>query len=587
MNWINQIQEKLSFLVPRFLHRIDDYLLINYPFIWRTRVHYFLFFSLIIANPMLWFLGQVFPFTASQLPDFDMINGFRELFLMGGIVFLLFWVYDQYKLRLGEQAPKHYLLTWVVYIFCIFLIFVNTIVFSSSLVTQVAHFFPDEEFQEDLEFHSTYNYWDQHPDITEAFFDTHKERIQRDVKKYGVLTDTEAETIILKGSFSVKKGSWLEYKSHDRAITIPFDAKLSKQMSLITEAKHFLQKKGSYISMLCNWRGPLFWSFISGTILLLLVHPFLVWYREWEPLLSKMGKRKVVSNKQALSSSLEETFITQYPHIWSTQVHTYFALLFKVALCFIALELLFYAIMDKELFSYVWKENSGLSLIGVFILPALIGIIWIIRQTRQKELPAQLFPNILILSIYYFVLCLAPTILTIIIYGVSPESHTDGTLMYFSIISFLGAWLISSLLYFSKLVTVRRPIIPILMSFPLLLLSSIIYLVIALSNSSILQNEFLGVGLFSILFLILPYLLIRYFKKRSKDRILQTIFASLFISIGLAALIPYFVITENYSDPNNTMLNLILSQLLSPLVAILLITPVIRQLLTIKNAPSA
>lgn len=107
-------------LVPGFLKRIDHHLLTNHPLVWRTRVHYFLFYGLLVGN----LLAYLLPL--SGIGVLGIIPTENEIFggLIAGLVFCgflaLFWGFDQQRFPIQPQTLKGYLKTMVLYTLCVF-----------------------------------------------------------------------------------------------------------------------------------------------------------------------------------------------------------------------------------------------------------------------------------------------------------------------------------------------------------------------------------------------------------------------------------------------------------------------------------
>ena len=76
-------------IIPGFLWRTDHYLLVHLAHIWRTKIHYFAFFSLILGNVLLFLLGSWYPVSQANVPTVEQVNtlvaGFR---LLGAMILL-------------------------------------------------------------------------------------------------------------------------------------------------------------------------------------------------------------------------------------------------------------------------------------------------------------------------------------------------------------------------------------------------------------------------------------------------------------------------------------------------------------------
>ena len=96
-------------IIPGFLRRIDHYLLVHLPLVWRTRIHYFAFFSLILGNVLLFLLGSWYPVSQGNVPTVEQVNTLVAGFRLLGAMILLAWAYVQYCIPMGERHPRQYL----------------------------------------------------------------------------------------------------------------------------------------------------------------------------------------------------------------------------------------------------------------------------------------------------------------------------------------------------------------------------------------------------------------------------------------------------------------------------------------------
>lgn len=96
------LQPLLRLVIPSFLRSLDRRLLLHRPLIWRTRVHYFVWFSLILANLVLYVLGWLYPVSRTSVPtimEFESLMGWFQI--MGWLVLAL-WVFQQFRSPLGS-----------------------------------------------------------------------------------------------------------------------------------------------------------------------------------------------------------------------------------------------------------------------------------------------------------------------------------------------------------------------------------------------------------------------------------------------------------------------------------------------------
>jgi len=129
-----------------FLKKIDHYLLTNYPVIWRTKLHYFVLFSLILGTLATYGLGY---FLIKWFGAIDL----RFLYL--GIVVLnifvvIFWLITQARHKIKYYKFGDELLTISIYMFCTASLFVHPILFGKTYVRTTANLVSIEQIDIDI-----------------------------------------------------------------------------------------------------------------------------------------------------------------------------------------------------------------------------------------------------------------------------------------------------------------------------------------------------------------------------------------------------------------------------------------------------
>ncbi len=124
--------QKLNFLYPDFLRKIDRSLLLNHPLIWRTRVHEFLWFSLILGNVLAISLALFMATTAYPIGESKVILSYIVLMII--IAFpLLLWGLRVLRFKAMPDNYKDTLTTWLIYAGCIASLGVNVAAFTATL----------------------------------------------------------------------------------------------------------------------------------------------------------------------------------------------------------------------------------------------------------------------------------------------------------------------------------------------------------------------------------------------------------------------------------------------------------------------
>ncbi|MCC5943681.1 MAG: hypothetical protein JJT94_02000 [Bernardetiaceae bacterium] len=138
-------------LTPPFLSRLDKHLLLNYPAIWATKVHYVLFYG-VLSFVLLFGLTFLFPTTpASGLP----IVGTWIFLSVLAIVPTLFWMYKQTlysieKLR-GERFYSMEYIRIGIYILCLSIMLGIPVLVGKYLVHQTQGVVGYAEIIEDID----------------------------------------------------------------------------------------------------------------------------------------------------------------------------------------------------------------------------------------------------------------------------------------------------------------------------------------------------------------------------------------------------------------------------------------------------
>ncbi|MEM7101956.1 MAG: hypothetical protein AAF502_02420 [Bacteroidota bacterium] len=150
MRWMNII-------VPGWLknihHRIfgkwDHKLLVNNPDLWRIKPHYFIIYSLIIANIVL--VGSYLIFPEPEIINFGMtISGSEFLMAGAGLFVLIIWAIYQSRTEIVGNSLKSSIITLLLSAFCVLSVSVN--VGLTSLLTNAKYMLvqPDEKFERDF-----------------------------------------------------------------------------------------------------------------------------------------------------------------------------------------------------------------------------------------------------------------------------------------------------------------------------------------------------------------------------------------------------------------------------------------------------
>lgn len=139
-----------KYLVPNFLRKIDAYLLQRYPIIWETKIVFVLFYSLIVANALLWSLGMVVPISRQYVPQYD---SFRiNTLIWSSILAVLaigYYAYQQSFIRIKVYTVRENVLRYGIYVVAVSSILSNILVFPNTVISRVRALYTAEEVKND------------------------------------------------------------------------------------------------------------------------------------------------------------------------------------------------------------------------------------------------------------------------------------------------------------------------------------------------------------------------------------------------------------------------------------------------------
>ncbi len=127
----------MNWLYPNFLRRIDHYLKINYPHVWRTRVHDFGWFSLVLGNVVAAMLGMLVVGRNNIIEEGQLITMHIGLTVLLSFV-SLFWVVHLVRYKLKFSDFRRLLTTWFIYVLCLLSLGLNVSTFTSAVAYRTA-----------------------------------------------------------------------------------------------------------------------------------------------------------------------------------------------------------------------------------------------------------------------------------------------------------------------------------------------------------------------------------------------------------------------------------------------------------------
>jgi len=175
-----------------FLKKIDHYLLINHPVLWRTKAHYFVLFSLVLGNVVVFGLGY---FRIKWYGALDWGNIYTGIWVL--IVFgILVWLVSQARNKIKQYRFWDEVLTYSIYALCTASLLVNLMFFGRTSLRTTAQLVSVE--QVDIDRALIYSERENTTD-----YDFFQPNIRTDLP-YDVLIEM-AERYQLKTSFNKKE----------------------------------------------------------------------------------------------------------------------------------------------------------------------------------------------------------------------------------------------------------------------------------------------------------------------------------------------------------------------------------------------
>ncbi len=137
-------------LSPKPLKNLNQQLLENSPFLWSTRIHYWLYFAF-LGNLLAALIGFVYPVSINNLPDVEVIFG---LTFIPAIVVFAIWVYKvvlySVEKQFGKRNPLQSLAELYLYFVSIALFFSFSYTLGGVISYRVNHLIDSEELVQDI-----------------------------------------------------------------------------------------------------------------------------------------------------------------------------------------------------------------------------------------------------------------------------------------------------------------------------------------------------------------------------------------------------------------------------------------------------
>ncbi len=255
----------MNFLYPSFLRKIDHYLKINYPHIWRTRVHDFGWFSLVLGNVLTAILGMLIVRRNNVISEEGLMTMHISLAILLGFV-ALFWVVRLVRFKLKFHDIEMLLTTWLIYVFCLLSLGMNLVVFTSAVAYRTASLYSDEVVWADYDY--VYDTFGHHRYDSPSGGSPYDYNLRL---KDAYLTE-DLSTILLCYGYDINKKIHRQDVNHllDRISILKSAKKFIKQPVLGSEYSDYEKRTFYHESLNDGWIMGIILLFFLPTLLFLL-----------------------------------------------------------------------------------------------------------------------------------------------------------------------------------------------------------------------------------------------------------------------------------------------------------------------------
>ena len=145
----------INLITPKFLKKFDRYLILQYPYIWRTRFHYVLYFSL-IGWLVLFLSGLFYPLNMYEVvKEANLIEEIKHSLLLFGLISVVFVVFFWWSRVARHKALNtiwyQNIIECLLYFICLFTLWQTVNAFNNGIDVNIAYRIENNLSKEDLE----------------------------------------------------------------------------------------------------------------------------------------------------------------------------------------------------------------------------------------------------------------------------------------------------------------------------------------------------------------------------------------------------------------------------------------------------
>ncbi|RDH90161.1 MAG: hypothetical protein DIZ77_14160 [endosymbiont of Seepiophila jonesi] len=406
------LQPLLRLVIPTFLRSLDRRLLLHRPLIWRTRVHYFVWFSLILANPVLYVLGWLYPVSRTSVPTIAEFGS-----LMGWLVLAL-WVFQQFRSPLGEFGWRKTLLTAVLYMACFFMLQLNPLSFALPVVQRIADVTPDGEFAQEYAFHERYGFWCCHPELDREVVQSSEKEIRSALRRYGI---DEAFRFSFRDKVcGYDRGCLMQVGDFDDEALPPLP--LGDVLKSVYAAKAFSAGSGDYFERTIA-PIPLYilLSIIAAGVLTLSILPLSIRNRRLGMSERRFGLPRLRLPHPRLIGRVDRYLRIRKPLVWSAGLHSFLLLflLYGILMLGIVFGAAYLVTRGEDIGDLLdMASDSGVfGILGIIAAFTILPAIWAIRQSRMPIKATTILANQAVLLLYFTAVLCPQLVLFLVMYA--------------------------------------------------------------------------------------------------------------------------------------------------------------------------
>jgi hypothetical protein len=413
------LHRAFAWLIPGFLTRLNRRLLTFHPFIWRTKVHYIAWYSVIIGDLLMFALGSFIPIERERVPTGLQLANMVAALRIFSCIALLYWVYVQWRLPIRESRPRVYLLTAAIYSACLFFVFSGPISFLLPVLQRIASVTPDREFAEEYLFHKTNHFWYSNPNLTREFVEQNRGAIERTLQRYGFQQTFRFRSANDPFDYDV----WRFREDFPCVVFRTIKGQLvtrlfGDRLESVNNAKRFWKGEGSYTVYVKSLPYDVLRSLLLGAILVIVVSKKSLWSRSFIAAGATFSLPRISVKQPQWLTRFDRWLLTNRPIVWQARVHTfaYNTILYTVMVVLstvMAIEAIWgrYA---HHFASILWRscQDSEMPFIlGTLVLGVALAGMWAMAPLRTTLKAITRTQNALALALYCVGASLLPTVL--------------------------------------------------------------------------------------------------------------------------------------------------------------------------------